>query len=124
MENSFWLSLLSTLLALAVVIALAYGTLRLLRGRLTGPTGGIGRGGADADTLRFVRALPVGTKERVVLIDHRGERWMLGVTAGGISVLARFGATDGPGAAGDGGAAPQAPLWVDPPGVAPRGQGP
>jgi flagellar protein FliO/FliZ len=40
--------------------------------------------------LHFVRALPVGTRERVVLLDHAGERWMLGVTAGGISLLARW----------------------------------
>jgi flagellar protein FliO/FliZ len=32
----------------------------------------------------------VGAKERVVIVEHRGERWMLGVTAGGISTLARW----------------------------------
>jgi flagellar biogenesis protein FliO len=37
-------------------------------------------GSASDDALRFVRALPVGTKERVVIVEHRGARWMLGVT--------------------------------------------
>jgi flagellar protein FliO/FliZ len=34
--------------------------------------------------------LPVGAKERVVIVEHRGERWMLGVTSGGISTLAHW----------------------------------
>ena len=83
----FLLSLLSTVAALAVVLGLAYLLLRLLRGRWSG-AGGVG--GMDANQLRFLRALPVGPKERVVLMAHQGERWMLGVTAGGISLLARW----------------------------------
>lgn len=73
-----------TLLALAAVLVLAWGVLWLLRGRLGG---GGGRRQDDAEALRFVRALPLGPRERVVLVEHRGERWLLGVTAGGISVL-------------------------------------
>jgi flagellar protein FliO/FliZ len=85
--NAFALNVLTTLLALGFVLALAWGSLRLLRGRLPGQ-----RSGADGsdESLQFVRALPVGARERVVLVEHRGERWMLGVTAGGISVLARW----------------------------------
>ena len=37
-----------------------------------------------------MRALPVGAKERVVIVEHRGARWMLGVTAGGISTIAHW----------------------------------
>jgi flagellar protein FliO/FliZ len=44
--------------------------------------------------LRFVRALPVGPRERVVVVQYRGEEWVLGVTAGGISLLGRAPATD------------------------------
>ena len=76
----------STVLALAFVLLLAWG---LIRGwRRLQDLGG--RGLPEADALRFVRALPVGSRERVVLMDHAGERWMLGVTAGGISLLARW----------------------------------
>lgn len=88
--DGFLHQLLVMVAALAGVLALAWATLRLLRGRFAGG-GPPARGSAGADeTLRFVRALPVGPKERVVLMDHRGERWMLGVTAGGISLLARW----------------------------------
>ena len=74
-------------LALAVVIAIAWMLLRLLRARMQprGAPGGVG----DA-TLRFVRALHVGAKERVVIVEHRGARWMLGVAAGGINTIAHW----------------------------------
>lgn len=81
------LNLVSTVVALAFVLALAWALLRGWR-RLQVVTGA--GGPVDADTLRFVRALPVGARERVVLLDHAGERWMLGVTAGGITLLARW----------------------------------
>lgn len=88
MEN-FASSVFTMLLALAFVLALAWFSIRLLRrmhlGRSTGPDGG---------PLRFVRALPVGARERVVVVQYRGEEWVLGVTAGGISLLGRAPATD------------------------------
>ncbi|MGM9482119.1 FliO/MopB family protein [Roseateles sp. NT4] len=81
------LNLASTVVALAFVLLLAWV---LIRGWRRLQTLG-GRSPAnDGDALRFVRALPVGARERVVLLDHAGERWMLGVTAGGISLLARW----------------------------------
>ena len=85
--ESFALSFASMLLALAVVLALAWVVLKALRSRMQprGPSGS-----ATDDALRFVRALPVGTKERVVSGEHRGARWMLGVTAGGISTIAHW----------------------------------
>ena len=86
--ESFAMSFVSMLLALGVVIALAWVALRLLRDRLQ-PRVKPGAVGGD-DTLRFVRALPVGAKERVVIVEHRGARWMLGVTAGGISTIAHW----------------------------------
>ncbi len=85
--ESFSLSLASTLLALAVVIALAWLVLRALRSRMQARAS---PGGAGDDALRFVRALAVGAKERVVIIEHRGARWMLGVTAGSIRTIAQW----------------------------------
>ncbi len=84
--ESFAMNFTGMLLALTAVIAVAWMALRLLRDRLQP----VVRGQAAGDTLRFVRALPVGPKERVVIVEHRGERWMLGVTAGGISTLGRW----------------------------------
>ena len=84
--DSFAMNFVVTMLALGFVLAVAWLALRFLKGRLQ-PRGVPGR--AD-DALRFVRALPVGTKERVVIVEHRGERWMLGVTSGGISAIAHW----------------------------------
>jgi len=92
--ESFAMSFASMLLALGVVIAVAWFALRLLRDRLQ-PRVKAGATGPD-ETLRFVRALPVGAKERVVIIEHRGTRWMLGVTAGGISTIAQWPADAAP----------------------------
>jgi flagellar protein FliO/FliZ len=85
--ESFALSFASMLLALAVVLSLAWVVLRLLRSRLQGPRD---PKAAGDDALRFVRALPVGARERIVIVEHRGARWMLGVTAGGISTIAQW----------------------------------
>jgi flagellar protein FliO/FliZ len=85
--ESFALSFASMVLALAIVLGLAWIVLRVLRARLQ-PRGPQGTGSDDA--LRFIRALPVGAKERVVIVEHRGARWMLGVTAGGISTIASW----------------------------------
>ncbi|WP_157265930.1 FliO/MopB family protein [Azohydromonas aeria] len=78
------------LAALALVLVLAWIALRLLRRRMDAK-GALVKGlPAGSEALRFVRALPVGPKERVVIVEHRGERWMLGVAAGGISTLAHW----------------------------------
>lgn len=86
--ESFALSVLSMLLALAFVLVLAWFALKFMQRRLQPGVGASSAGAADA--LRFVRTLPVGAKERVVIVEHRGERWMLGVTAGGISTIAHW----------------------------------
>ena len=78
------------LAALALVLALAWIALRVLRSRMDAK-GALAKGlPAGSEALRFVRALPVGPKERVVIVEHRGERWLLGVAAGGISTLAHW----------------------------------
>jgi len=84
MEN-FANQLLSTLLALAFVGGLAWVSIALLK-RLQQ---GRGKGRPAESELRFVRALPVGAKERVVVVQYGGEEWVLGVTAGGISLLSK-----------------------------------
>jgi flagellar protein FliO/FliZ len=84
--DSILMSVASMLLALGAVILLAWGVLRFARSRLQPAA----RNGKPDDVLRFVRALPVGAKERVVIVEHRGERWMLGVTAGAISTIAHW----------------------------------
>jgi flagellar protein FliO/FliZ len=90
--ESLMTSFASMVLALAAVLVLAWFVLRLMRARMQPGVAKSGKG-VD-DVVRFVRALPVGTKERVVIVEHRGERWMLGVTAGAISTIAHWSARD------------------------------
>jgi flagellar protein FliO/FliZ len=92
--DNFASQLLSTLFALSVVIALAWGGLyflkRLQPGRFGKP------GSAPTTELRFIRALPVGTKERVVVMHYRGEEWLLGVGAGNVRLLSKHAIETGP----------------------------
>ena len=85
--DNFANQLLSTLLALAFVAALAWVSIALLKRLQQGRARGLS--GRPEGELRFIRALPVGTKERVVVMHYRGEEWLLGVTTGGITLLAR-----------------------------------
>jgi flagellar protein FliO/FliZ len=84
--ESFATSVATMLVALAFVLLLAWGALHVLKRFQLGRGAGAG---AAPEALRFVRALPVGARERVVVVHYRGEEWVLGVTAGGISLLAR-----------------------------------
>ena len=82
-------SVVATLAALLFVLALAWGGLRLFKLWQDRALGGGTKPGDDR-ALRFVRTLPVGTRERVMLIEAEGERLLIGVTAGGITLLARW----------------------------------
>jgi len=85
--QEFMGSFIWMLAALAAVLALAWFALRFMQRRpgllVSGKT-------RNDDALKFVRALPVGSRERVVIVEHRGQRWMLGVTAGGINTIASW----------------------------------
>jgi flagellar protein FliO/FliZ len=88
-------SLLAIIVSLAFVIGLAWGGLWLLRkfqdgafGKLTGEYSG--------RELRFERALPVGQRERLVLVEVDGEQLLLGVTAHAITLLRSWPASDDP----------------------------
>lgn len=83
-------SIAATVLALLVVLALAWGALRLLKYMQDRQLGGVGGAAVETSALRFLRALPVGQRERVMLIEAEGDRLLIGVTAGGISLLARW----------------------------------
>jgi flagellar protein FliO/FliZ len=93
-------SLLAIILSLGFVIGLAWGGLWLLRkaqdgafGKLTGEHAG--------RELRFERALPVGQRERLVLVEVDGEQLLLGVTAHAITLLRSWPAEDAPRGAPD-----------------------
>ena len=79
------IGLVSVLGALVLVCGLAFVVLKLLQ-RMPGGMGGAGQGAP----VRFLRSLPVGQRERVTLVSYRGEVFMLGVSPGGVTLLARM----------------------------------
>jgi flagellar protein FliO/FliZ len=85
--GTFFLSLLAVILALAVVLGLAWIALRLLR-RWNDHFQGGGEG--NEQPIRFLRAMAVGQRERIALVEVRGEVMLIGITGGGISLLAHW----------------------------------
>lgn len=85
--DSFASQSLSPLLVLVFVGVLAWAGIALLKRFQQGRA--VRNGRAAESELTFVRAMPLGPKERVVVLRYRGEEWVLGVTAGGIALLSR-----------------------------------
>ncbi len=76
-----WSSLLATLLALAFVLALAWLFLRLLKRATTLRS-------VDGRTPpQVVQAVPLGGRERLVIVRHGAQEYVLGVTAASISLI-------------------------------------
>ena len=81
--------LLGMLLALAVVLGLAWVCLKFLR---QWQERGMGKRAGEPDRqLRFVRALAVGQRERLMLVEAEGELMLIGVSAGSVTLLKNFG---------------------------------
>lgn len=77
----FPITLLITLGALVVVLVLAWLAIKLLA--RSGSVALAGRSGR----LKVLQSVPVGPRERVVLLDVDGEQWVLGVSAGSVNRL-------------------------------------
>lgn len=71
--------LLYTLIALMLVIALAWLFLKALKGFHTKQSG--------ADRINLLLNLPVGSRERVVVVTYRQHEYLVGITTGGMSLL-------------------------------------
>jgi flagellar protein FliO/FliZ len=84
-------SALEMLLALALVLAAVFALAWLMRRLRSFPS-------SRQALLRADAELAVGEKERVVLLAVGQQKWLLGVTPGGITLLHVFGA-DAPGPA-------------------------
>lgn len=103
------LDLFTVAIALTIVLALAFFSLKLLKRAQTGRPGA-------SDEIRYVRALPVGPRERLTLVEYGDEVLLLGVTAGQITVIDRRPRTAEEIAAA---AEPPAAPWSVPPGALP-----
>jgi flagellar protein FliO/FliZ len=78
-----------TIIALAIVLGLAWLVLRALR---QWQDRGLGARGNDAaHGLRFIRALPIGPRERLMLVEAKGELMLIGVSAGSVRLLRNWG---------------------------------
>jgi flagellar protein FliO/FliZ len=78
-------------IALAIVLGLAYVCLKVLRRWQERGMGA--REGEVQRELRFVRALAVGQRERLMLVEAEGELMLIGVSAGSVTLLKNWGAT-------------------------------
>lgn len=81
--------LIGMVIALAIVLGLAYVCLKVLRRWQERGTGG--REGEPQRELRFVRALAVGQRERLMLVEAEGELMLIGVSAGSVTLLRNWG---------------------------------
>ncbi len=79
-------SLFSILIAIAVVAALAFGFIYLLRLMQDRSIGAAEMRGAGPG-MRFLRALPLGQSERLVLVEVGDEVMLVGVAAHGVTLL-------------------------------------
>lgn len=83
--------LFGMLVALGIVLGLAWICLKFLR---NWQERGIGRREGEPERrLRFVRALAVGQRERLMLVEAEGELMLIGVSGGSVTLLRNWGAT-------------------------------
>ncbi len=88
-------SILAVILALGFVLAMAWGTIFLLKKWQDRQLGGLDEQGTDW-SINFLRSMPLGQRERVALIEVRGETLLIGITGGSMSVLSRWAANAEP----------------------------
>lgn len=85
--------LFGMLIALAIVLGLAWVCLKFLRQWQERGVGG--RAGEPDRQLRFVRALAVGQRERLLLVEAEGELMLIGVSTGSVTLLRNWGVASG-----------------------------
>ena len=85
-SGAFLGSLVAVAAALALVLGTAFVVLRLVRGWNDRPA----RAGDPGQPIRFLRAMAVGQRERIALVEVRGDILLIGVTSGAVSLLARW----------------------------------
>ncbi|GEM_PF-2678135 len=87
MSSAVAFSMLKTLVALAVVLGLFLLLARFLQRMQHGPRGNQGQ-------MQMLGAMPVGNRERVMLIQARGKVVMIGVSPGRVYPLHVFDAAN------------------------------
>jgi|GEM_PF-3636704 len=82
--SSLATNLLSTAVALVVVLLLAWVSLHALKRVQQGRAGTRSDG---SEVPRVLRSVGLGPRERLVTMRYRGREYLLGVTAGAVSVV-------------------------------------
>lgn len=82
-------SIVAIVVALAIVLGMAWGAIWLLK-KLQDRQLGVASNGDGEPPIRFLRSMPLGQRERVVLIEARGETMLVGVTTASITLIARW----------------------------------
>lgn len=77
--SSFPLSLLFTVLALVLVLVLAWFAIRLIAQ--------LGGGKLSSKRIKVTHTVPLTARERLVMVECDDQEYFLGVTANGISVI-------------------------------------
>jgi len=81
MSGGIWSNVLFTVLALALVLVLAWLFLVVLK-RVTG-----GRTDSRKTPLHIVQALPLGGRERLLVVRYGTQEYVLGVTAHSVHTI-------------------------------------
>lgn len=82
MEN-FATELLFVIFALILVSVLAWLVIKAMKAMQVGSN----KSGAR---IKVLSTMPVGTRERILIIQYNDNEYMLGVTSGGISLLDKY----------------------------------
>ncbi|MFK7994294.1 MAG: flagellar biosynthetic protein FliO [Granulosicoccus sp.] len=77
--TSFPVSLLFTLLALVLVLVLAWFAIRLIAQ--------LGGGKLSSKRVKVTHTVPLSARERLVIVECDDQEYFLGVTANGITVI-------------------------------------
>jgi len=83
MSNGFPTTLILTMLALATVLVVAWVILR-----------GLAKMGVASNRngrVKVVESVPLGSRERVVLIEVDSKEYLIGVSSGGVSQIGQLG---------------------------------
>ncbi|MET0090136.1 MAG: flagellar biosynthetic protein FliO [Candidatus Thiodiazotropha sp.] len=77
--NSYFIDILYTFSALAVVVAMIWFLIKALKG--------LYRSHGNDNPIQLIRTLPVGTRERLLIFTYRDSEYLVGVSANGMSLL-------------------------------------
>jgi flagellar protein FliO/FliZ len=84
--DSYLQELIFVILALIFVVAMAWLLLKGLKG--------FHHQSGDGTRIKLLLTLPVGTRERLVVVNYRKHEYLLGITPGGVNLVDKLPATE------------------------------